>query len=114
MSMSLSDPQVLALLRDISAKQDTIVDRVGKVETAVAVDAATTAQTRDKIDSRFRSLEKRIDEEIMPHVNDIRKMKVLGNSITGIFAFFGLSVGVALINTWGSIWGALKSLFSGG
>lgn len=114
MSMSLSDPQVLALLRDISAKQDTIVDRVGKMETVIAVDAATTAQTRDKIDSRFRSLEKRIDEEIMPHVNDIRKMKVLGNSITGILAFFGLSVGVALANAWGSIWNALKSLISGG
>ena len=114
MSMSLSDPQVLALLRDISAKQDMIVDRVGKVETAVAVDAATTAQTRDKIDSRFRYLEKKIEEEIMPHVNDIKKMKVLGNSITGLFAFFGLSVGVVLLNTWGSIWGALKSLFPGG
>ena len=50
----------------------------------------------------------------MPHVNDIKKMKVLGNSITGLFAFFGLSVGVVLLNTWGSIWGALKSLFPGG
>src|SRR5690625_3262978 len=114
MSMSLNDQQVILLLRDIAMKQDVIVDRVGKLETAVAVDAATSAQARDKIDGRYRNLERKIDEEVMPHVNDMKKMKMLGSSVAGILAFFGLSGGVAVANGWGSVWNAVKSLFSVG
>jgi len=92
--------EIIDLLRDVSGKLDGAVERIGKLETAVAVDVAVSAQTRDKIDERIAAIERTLANDIRPPVEDFRRMRAIGISIVGVVALGGTAFGASLI-WWG-------------
>lgn len=87
-----SNNEIMDLLRDVSGKLDSVVDRVGKLETAVAVDVAVSAQTRDKIDARIASIQQKLDEDVLPQTNDFKRMKLIGVGLVGLLAIGGFTI----------------------
>jgi len=113
--------EIMGLLRDMSAKMDHLVDRVAKVETAVEVDVATTAQTRDVYDQRMTNtervllerisaIEQTIQKDVLPQTDDMKRMKLVGTGIVGIIALGGVSVGAAAIWFGEQLAGLLRHL----
>jgi len=100
--------EIMGLLRDVSAKLDRVVDRVGRLEAAVDVDVAVTAQTRDAHDQRMTntervlldritSIEATIKKDVLPQTDDMKRMKLVGTGIVGVIALGGVSIGAATI-----------------
>lgn len=89
--------EIIELLRDVSGKLDGVVDRVGRLETAVAVDVAVSAQTRDKIDERVAAVERLIAEDVKPQTDDLKRMKMIGIGFLTLVGIGGLTVGGMLV-----------------
>lgn len=88
---------MIGLLRDIGAKQDHVVDRIGKLETAVAVDAAMTHEASAKFDARIAALEAVVRTDIKPQTDDLKRLKALGLGFLAIASLGGASaIGVLL------------------
>lgn len=77
-----------------------VCERLGKVEHAVAVDAAVTAQHRDKIDERLAEIERTLSEDVKPPVEEFKRMKMVGLSVVGVVGIGGTAFGASLI-WWG-------------
>lgn len=92
-----TNADIIELLRDVSSKLDGVVHRVGKLETAVAVDVAVSAQTRDKIDERVAAVEKLIAEDVKPQTDDLKRMKLIGIGFLTLVGMGGLTVGGMLV-----------------
>lgn len=88
---------IIELLRDVSGKLDGVVDRVGRLETAVAVDVAVSAQTRDKIDARVAAVELMLAEDVKPQTDDLKRMKLIGIGFLTLVGIGGLTVGGMLV-----------------
>lgn len=88
---------IIELLRDVSGKLDGVVDRVGRLETAVAVDVAVSAQTRDKIDARVAAVELMIAEDMKPQTDDLKRMKLIGIGFLTLVGIGGLTIGGMLV-----------------
>lgn len=95
--MTTTNNDIIELLRDVSGKLDSVVDRVGKLETAVAVDVAVTAQTRDKIDARVAAVEKMLAEDVKPQTDDLKRMKMIGIGFLTLVGIGGLTIGGMLV-----------------
>lgn len=88
---------------DLAAERTSrsqVYERLGKVEHAVAVDAAVTAQHRDKIDGRLAEIERTLSEDVKPPVEDFKRMKTVGLSVVGLVGIGGTAFGASLI-WWG-------------
>jgi hypothetical protein len=88
--------EMLSLLRDINAKQDQLVDRVSRVETAIAVGAVSTEATDASFHARLEALEKLIAEDVKPQTDDLRRWKRLGVGFLAISGIGGATVVSAL------------------
>lgn len=84
--------EMITLLRDIDAKQDQVVDRLAKMETTYAVDAAVGKAEAQRIDARIAAIEKALAEDIKPQTDDLKRMKLLGLGFLGLAAIAGVSV----------------------
>lgn len=95
--MTATNSDIIDLLRDVSGKLDGVVDRVGKLEAAVAVDVAVSAQTRDKIDERVAAVERMLAEDVKPQTDDLKRMKMIGIGFLTLVGMGGLTLGGMLV-----------------
>lgn len=93
--------------RDVHRKIDDLTGRVGQVEGKIEIAGQVTAQTRDRIDSVSDGLTERLDEfdatmadDIVPTVEEFKRMKMIGWSIVGVVGVGGTAFGASLI-WWG-------------
>lgn len=89
--------EIMALLLTISEKQDHTIDRVGKLETAVAVDVAVSAQIRDQDNARMSAMETTIAEDVKPQTDDLKRMKLIGIGFLALVGMGGLTIGGLLV-----------------
>lgn len=82
--------------KDVHRKIDDLAGRVGDVETTVQVAGQVTAQTRDRIDA----MDKTLNTDVKPTVDEFKRMKLIGWSVVGIVGLGGTAFGASLI-WWG-------------
>lgn len=83
-----TNADIIELLRDVSSKLDGVVDRVARLETAVAVDVAVTGRTLDRI----AGIETTLADDIKPQTDDFKRFKLVGVGLVGILALGGFTV----------------------
>ncbi|GGF24200.1 hypothetical protein GCM10011321_14460 [Youhaiella tibetensis] len=79
----------------IRDRVEDVVERLGKLETTMAVAGQVDAQVRDEIDALRASIEEN-RAAVQPTVDEWRRIKTIGIGLVGLLALGGLSVGAAL------------------
>jgi len=81
-----------AAMRD---RIEEVVDRVGNLETTLAISGQIDAQVRAELDALRKSVSDS-NSSIQPTVDEWRRIKAIGIGLVGLLALGGVSVGAAL------------------
>lgn len=81
---------------------DELIDRVGRVETTVAIGGQVSAQSRD----RFETLEREVRDQIAPTVEEWQRMLKTSRRLMIVLGVspFATAGAVAAAFTWGGDW----------
>lgn len=92
-----------SLIRTVEAQNETasearrrLYDRVGAVETSIEISGQIDAQVRDRIDG----IDKRLSEDVMPTVSEVKRWKVTGMTLLAVAGVAGASIGAAIFWLW--------------
>ena len=94
-----------AAMRD---RIEEVVDRVGNLETTLAISGQIDAQVRAELDALRKSVSDS-NSSIQPTVDEWRRIKAIGIGLVGLLALGGVSVGAALSWTGESVVSAVRA-----
>lgn len=100
MGAMATNNDIIDLLRDVSAKQDKLVDRIGDIEKAAALDVANARYTMTGLAERMDALEQVMWDDVKPQTDDLKRMKVIGIGFLTLVGMGGLTLGGAIV--WAS------------
>lgn len=69
--------------------------RIGSIETDIKIGAGVDAQVRDRLDK----FEEKIDKDVMPTINEVKRWKIAGMTVIGMAGVAGaalMSLGIWL------------------
>lgn len=108
--MGAENDLIVSLLRDLSAKQDDMIERISELESRVALDAQDAQHARGLVADRMALLEKVIKEEIKPQTDDLKRMKAAGMGFLAVAGIGGLSIGSVFVWGWDNALTLLRHL----
>lgn len=91
---------IIDLLRDVSAKQDKLVDRIGDIEKSEALDVANARYTMTGLAERVDAMEQLLREDVKPQTDDLKRMKAIGIGFLTLVGMGGLTLGGVVV--WAS------------
>lgn len=100
MGAMATNNDIIDLLRDVSAKQDKLVDRIGDIEKAAALDVANARYTMTGLAERMDALEQVMREDVKPQTDDLKRMKAIGIGFLTLVGMGGLTLGGTIV--WAS------------
>lgn len=89
-----------------SESRKALYERVGRVETAIEVSGQIEAQVRNRLDG----LEKRLEDDIKPTIDEVKRWKITGMTVLSMVGIAGASIGAFVM--WG--WEVIVSKWNGG
>ena len=109
-AMGSENDLIIGLLRDLSAKQDDMLERISDLESRVALGAQDAQHARGMVADRMAILEKVIKEEIKPQTDDLKRMKAVGIGFLTVAGLGGLSLGSLFMWGWDNALAMLRHL----
>lgn len=89
-----------------SESRKALYERVGAIETDIRISAGIDAQVRERLDS----FEARLSDDVMPTINEYKKIKMMGSGILWAAGLAGGSLTAAAIYWWEALLNTLKGL----
>lgn len=97
MARMATNNDIIELLRDVSAKQDKMVERIGDLEKSAALDEANARHTLLGLAERVDWLEQTINDDIKPQTDDLKRMKAVGVGFLAVVGMGGVTLGGMLV-----------------
>jgi hypothetical protein len=92
--------------RQSSASRKALYERVGAIESDIKISAGIDVQVRQRLDA----FEIRIDQEIKPTIDEVKRWKITGMTVLSMVGIAGASLGAFIM--WG--WEVIISKWNGG